>query len=343
MRRTRPCERCLPPHCSISTGLPGAHPDGVGRQQIGDDLEPLRIADLEQRLAGRHHRLAFAQPLEHDAVHRRDDVDRRPPAGGGVCSRARASCSSCSAARHGKLGGPQRLLGGLQRRLARLRARRATIAPASDQLLLAPERRRARVRARRRRVRARPAPAPPPRARPRRPRVELAARARIEQRRRRPAPAAPRRSGRGRPDRPARARCAAGGRPPAPRRRTVRARASRRLRRWSPASARASTRARSTASRLGPQRRRGNRRHDEHDAPSEPCDASESPHGPIPGPSARPPGRADPAGAARCSADTSAAPMIPRNAHATAWRRDVERKPVHLALRAYCTMAAARP
>ena len=58
---------------------PGAGLDahGIGREEIGHDLELRGIANLEQRLAGGHDALALAQALQHDAVRRRASRRRR--------------------------------------------------------------------------------------------------------------------------------------------------------------------------------------------------------------------------------------------------------------------------
>jgi hypothetical protein len=52
-----------------------ADADRIGRQQIGDNLHLTGIANLDERLTGRNDTLAFTQPLEHDAIHRRPDSD----------------------------------------------------------------------------------------------------------------------------------------------------------------------------------------------------------------------------------------------------------------------------
>ena len=49
-----------------------------------ETISSSRVADLEQRLTDRDHRRALAQPLQHDAVDRRDDVDGPPPPLDGV-------------------------------------------------------------------------------------------------------------------------------------------------------------------------------------------------------------------------------------------------------------------
>ena len=54
------------------------------------------IANLEQRFADGHNSRALAQPLQHDAIDRRDHRDESCPRLDGF-NRARASWSSCSA------------------------------------------------------------------------------------------------------------------------------------------------------------------------------------------------------------------------------------------------------
>ena len=49
----------------------GLHTHGVGRQQIGDDFKAAGIADLDERIAGRHDAFTFAQASQDDAVDRR--------------------------------------------------------------------------------------------------------------------------------------------------------------------------------------------------------------------------------------------------------------------------------
>ena len=66
---------------------------GVSRQQIRDDLQASRIADLEERLPTRDYRGALAEPLEHHPIDWRKDVHRSPPPLDGV-NRARARSSS---------------------------------------------------------------------------------------------------------------------------------------------------------------------------------------------------------------------------------------------------------
>jgi hypothetical protein len=50
---------------------PGLHPDGVGREVVGDDFQIRGVSHLHERLAGRHDGFALAQPPQHDAVDRR--------------------------------------------------------------------------------------------------------------------------------------------------------------------------------------------------------------------------------------------------------------------------------
>jgi hypothetical protein len=65
-------------------GLARGHPDGVAGEQVRHDLEPARIAHLEQRLSGGHDRLALPVPLQHDAVDRRAYDDRARRCAGGA-------------------------------------------------------------------------------------------------------------------------------------------------------------------------------------------------------------------------------------------------------------------
>jgi hypothetical protein len=57
-------------------GLAGADLDGGAREQVGDDLEVLQIADLDQGLTGGDNRRALLEPPQDDAVHRREERDR---------------------------------------------------------------------------------------------------------------------------------------------------------------------------------------------------------------------------------------------------------------------------
>ena len=61
----------------------------VGREEVGDDLDARRLADLDQRLADRDHRLALAQPLQDHAADRRDDLDGAAGRSGRLQARAR--------------------------------------------------------------------------------------------------------------------------------------------------------------------------------------------------------------------------------------------------------------
>ncbi len=88
----------------------GRHPDGVARQQVGDHLEVVRIADLDERLARRHHGFALAIPLQHDPVDRRADLDRTSRGARLLESRARHLQVVVGASR-GELGRAQGLLG----------------------------------------------------------------------------------------------------------------------------------------------------------------------------------------------------------------------------------------
>ena len=90
-RRTRPSSAWPPPHCSMRTRAFGRNPDGVGRQQVGDHLQLSRVADFDERFARLDDRFALSYSLQHDAVDRGDDLDRRgrpPPAAGGVRGRS---------------------------------------------------------------------------------------------------------------------------------------------------------------------------------------------------------------------------------------------------------------
>ena len=176
-RRTRPSSGWPPPHCSMSTGAPGGTRTASVDSRSATISSALRIADLEERLAGRDDRFALAQPLQDDAVDRRHDLDRRGRPAPGACRRARASLQLVLRARDGELGGPQRLFGRRDRGLAPLRGCRAAMAPglrpapaggaASTARASAP-RPRGRARpapGRRRRARLRPAAASSPRVR----------------------------------------------------------------------------------------------------------------------------------------------------------------------------------
>ena len=85
---------------------PGCDLDGVGRQQVDDDLQRRRIADLEQRLAGRHHPLALLGHAQHAAGDRRAQLD---------------------AARLARLAGGDHRLAGVAARRHQRRARRLEV------------------------------------------------------------------------------------------------------------------------------------------------------------------------------------------------------------------------
>ena len=298
-RRTRPCSGWSPPHCiDRARRRAWRYPHGVGREQVGHDLE---------LTADRQSRATVRRPATTDSLSRRrfsmtpstgaHDLDAgRPPPSRRLQPGAR-ELQLVFRPGDRELGGaralPRPCCTAVLRGFEIVAGDRAGFASAS-----LPRERRSGARQSRRGAVALGLRLTDGRARgfdrgARAPRACADRGAAL-----RPAPAAPgsvlpRTRGR-----PARARCACSGRPPAPRRRSARAPASRRLRRWSPASGPRSTGTTSTAIDVGPHRDRHDGGDDARPPSNRRTECSSGGDTVIPGSSARRPDRAGRAGAA---------------------------------------------
>ena len=113
----------------MSTGAPGWMRTASVDSKSATISSRRRLADLEQRLAGGHDRLAFAQPLQDDAVDRRDDLHRAAGRRRRLQARARQLqlVLGCARRRTPRPCAPPRRW---RRRSPPLRGCRAAIAPA---------------------------------------------------------------------------------------------------------------------------------------------------------------------------------------------------------------------
>ena len=117
-RRTRPPAAGRRPSLD-DHALPGGDLHGVGGEQVGDDLEVVRIADLDQRRRRRRRRARSSRHAQHDAGDRRAHRDAVDSAGAARSGVSTGASSAPAPARARATASSQLRPGTAERRLAR--------------------------------------------------------------------------------------------------------------------------------------------------------------------------------------------------------------------------------